>query len=364
MRSLDGRWRTVVLGVLVCVVSTGSLPAQTVKVLPQVNLRRHGAPAADYSGITRIGTDRYALVSDKAPVDGYYPLRLRIDSLTGRVLSVAVEPLRPVASQPKATSGYTSRDVEGVAYMPGTGTLFISGEGDQEIREYDLEGAPTGRKLRVPPVFGKACIHPNYGFEALTYDPVRERFWTTTENVLRADGHLVSPRNPQSGLLRLQSFGRDLQPGACYAYLTDRPEAERTGRAYAFGVSALTAMLDGSLLVLEREFYVARRYWGSWVQVKIYRVRPSGGEPLTASAASVEEARRKVLPKQLVAEWKSRFNAVNTRLANYEGMCLGPCLADGRQTLVLVSDSQGGAGRAPYRLKDFLRVIIVPPVVE
>lgn len=348
-------------GLAVALWAAASARAQQAEVLPQVNLRKRGAPPANYSGITRLAGDCYALVSDKEPADGYYPLRLQLDSLTGRVRQVQVEPFRGNPSPQCDAAGLSVRDCEGVAYFPDAETLFISGEGDQAMREYGTDGVPTGRQLAVPPLFALSGIHANYGFEALTYDTARGCFWTTTESTLRADGAAASPQYPQPNLLRLQSFGRDLRPATAYAYLTDRPEARRTGRAYAFGVAAMTALPDGGLLVLEREFFVARRYWGSWVTVKIYRVEPGEGLPLSASDTDTAAVRRKALPKQLVASWTSRFNAVNTRLANYEGMCLGPCLADGRQTLVLVSDSQGGAGRGPYRLKDYLRVLLLPP---
>ena len=45
--------------------------------------------------------------------------------------------------------------------------------------------------------------------------------------------------------------------------------------------------------------------------------------------------------------------------ANYEGMCLGPKLADGRQTLLLVADSQNRAGNSLYHLKDYIKVIVI-----
>ena len=59
-----------------------------------------------------------------------------------------------------------------------------------------------------------------------------------------------------------------------------------------------------------------------------------------------------------LAEWTSRFTLTDTRFANYEGMCLGPVLADGRQTLLLLSDSQAGMGRLFWHLRD--RLMVVP----
>ena len=57
------------------------------------------------------------------------------------------------------------------------------------------------------------------------------------------------------------------------------------------------------------------------------------------------------LQKQLL----TRFMTSALNLANFEGMCLGPKLADGRQTLILIADSQGGkSGLTGEYLKVFL----------
>ncbi len=328
-------------------------------VLRARNLHRRGFPSAHFSGITHLGGDRYALVSDKEPLDGYYPVVLHFDSISGQLLTAECEPFRGTAPEEVDGAGLSRRDCEGVAYVPTSGTLFISGEGDQAIREYRLDGLPTGRRLAVPPVFARSRIHPNYGFEALTNDTATKRIWTNTENALRADEAATASAQGRV-LLRLQSFGDDLQPATTYAYLTDAPRATGHGRAYAFGVPALAALPDGRLVVMEREFRVSPRYLNSWVTVKLYVVRPQQGMPLSAPDEPAERAVQAVLDKHLIAEWTTRFHALNTRLANYEGLCLGPCLADGRQTILLVSDAQGGMGRGRYKLKDYLRVVILP----
>ena len=41
-------------------------------------------------------------------------------------------------------------------------------------------------------------------------------------------------------------------------------------------------------------------------------------------------------------------------------MCLGCRLNDGRQTVLLISDSQGGFRKGPIYLRDFLKVIVLP----
>lgn len=332
--------------------------AQDARLLRAVNLTRRGVQPANYSGIAPIGGNRYALVSDKEAVAGYYPIDIELDARNGKVKRVEAHPFRP---QRKGTAAAPDcgRDCEGVVYVPQSHTLFISGEGDQEVMEYTLEGMPTGRSLYIPIGLGSSKIYPNYGFEALAYDTAAGRFWTTTESTLKADGKPAGADNRVPNLLRLQSFGSDLRPEAQYTYLTDAPEALGSPALYAFGVPALTVLPDGRLLVMEREFFVTPAHVGSWVNTKLYVVDPAQGEP-TAIGDTPERLREKALTKTLVASFDTHMKLINWRLANYEGMCLGPRLADGRQTVLLVSDSQGGYGKRNIRLKDYLRVVILP----
>lgn len=333
--------------------------AQEARILPAINMTKRGVPPANYSGITRIGPNRYALVSDKEPTDGFYPLELELNTGNGLLRHLKIEDFRPQC--PTVAGGTVSkRDCEGIVYVPRSGTLFISGEGDQEILEYTLEGIPTGRRLKIPVAMKSDKIHPNYGFEALAYDEQNGLFWTTTESTLKADGMPAGVNNRRPNLLRLQSFGDDLRPATQYVYLTDAPETDRTPAQYAFGVPAMAALPGGRLLIMEREFFVSPSDIGSWVNIKLYAVDPASGQPVTSADTCTELLQAKALKKTPVASFTTRLALFDWRLANYEGMCLGPVLDDGRQTLLLVSDSQGGYGKGKIRLKDYLRVVILP----
>lgn len=306
--------------------------AQTLTMLKPVKMKKWGVPAANYSGIAYLGGDRYAVVSDKQSDDGYYEFRIDIDKATGKVKDIELIAFHKNANH--------SRDAEDICYAGGK--IYISAEDDQQIIEYDNKGQRTGRELKVPEILNKDNIYNNYGFESLTFADETALFWTCTENTLRKDGAVSSFENPIPSLLRLQSFNKSLQPESAFLYTTDTPRAKRKPRQMAFGVSALVALDDGSLLVLEREFFVAKKYIGSYVTNKIYRVVPFGNQP-----------------KTLMAEWTTRLNLTQRNIANYEGMCLGPKLNDGRQTILLISDSQGGYGNSNFHLKDYLRVGIL-----
>lgn len=306
--------------------------AQTLIMLKPVKMKKWGVPAANYSGIAHLGGDRYAVVSDKQTNDGYYEFRIVIDGTTGKVKDIKLIDFHKNENK--------SRDAEGICYA--NGKIYISAEDDQRIIEYDEKGHRTGRELAVPEGMTKDNIYSNYGFEALTYSDETALFWTCTENFLRQDGDVSSSEKPIAARLRLQSFNKALQPEKEHIYTTDAPRTKRQPRQMAFGVPAITALDDGSLLVLERQFFVAKKYIGSYVTNKIYRVAPFTDKP-----------------KTLMAEWTTRLNLTRRNIANYEGMCLGPKLDDGRQTILLISDSQGGYGNSNFHLKDYLRVGII-----
>ena len=317
------------------------LPAQ---VLP--------VEAGQYSGITYMGGDRYAVVDDKLKGGGivFFRIPLRKD---GSVRLKRVRRTLPVATLIAEIDGL---DNEGVAYADGK--LYVSAEGDQSIREYDAEGYPTGKSFPIPKDMGVDASVGNAGFEPLTYNEVTGQFWTTTELPLLKD---TAP----SRLHRLQRFDRAHRADARFSYKMDEPrvpEADAAAaRAYVYGIPALAALDDGRLLVLEREVYVpageVREVLdNAFSLARLYIVNPS-----------VDPSG--ILSKQLLWESESRVSVrltgLDVALANYEGMCLGPRLPDGRRCLLLISDSQAGMPALAAKLgrkrvtDDFIKVLLL-----
>lgn len=346
----------VVLGVVFC----GSGSGQTVFVGERGQVEFHASvPAGNYSGITALGGNEYAVVSDKSASDGFFVFEIDVDSITGDILSV----------RNKGFRGGVQRggDCEGIAFRRSSGTLFISKEGDASIVEYALDGRETGRRLRVPSVYTegqgpnvgsdgilRTSAMGNYGFESLAYDDSTHTFWTVNESTLRRDGAQATPQNGVRNVLRLQSFGDDLMPREQYAYAMDAPEAHRAASVYAMGVSEVAALGNGRLLVLEREFYVPKMKLGAFVNCKIYEIEPRSELALRGDTAAIDSSMW--LPKRLLHSFRTRLTLFGRSIANYEGMCLGPQLKDGSTVLIMVSDSQD-----QYKgvLKDWFKPLII-----
>lgn len=256
--------------------------------------------------------------------------------------------------------GMSVRDCEGIAFHPASGTLFIAGEGDQEILEYNQNGVPTGRRLSVPEQFGLKKIQPNGGFESLAYCPQTKFFWTTTENTLIADATDTDARVVMlDGRVRLLSFGDDLQAAKQYAYRVDKSEMVTTGKYYENGVSDICALPDGRLVVLERELNVPAGYVGAQCTTKLYVVNPTQAQPVSAKTSLQSLTADKFLTKQLLLKFTTSLSPLKMNFANYEGLCLGSKLDDGRQTLLLINDSQASFGKGPFHLKDYIKVVIL-----
>lgn len=350
MKSPLRRWLVAIL----CVLSVFPTRAQGVRLLSPRDLGRWHIPSGNYSGITPLGNGRYAVVSDKEIRDGFFVFRIVQDSLTGQVKEVFDEGFRGVPSRSKGGC-----DAEGVAFMPEEALVWISGEADQRIQAHHLDGTVADRELLVPELMSRTAIAANYGFEALCYDDETKLFWVMTENVLKADGPPASPGDTVPSCLRLQSFGRDGQPVASYAYTLDLPQASGKGRLYAFGAVEVCPVGEGALWVMERELQVPHRRLRASTHLKIYEVFPTEAKGLTEDAPSASLA-EKALSKRLVADFSTRMRLFRPKLANFEGLCESIRLADGRRTWLLMSDSQGGYGRKFCHLRDWIRVLVSP----
>ena len=201
------------------------------------------------------------------------------------------------------------KDLEGCAYDPLTRSVWVSDESDTSVRAFDPSTGRQVAALDIPEVY-RRNVRRHRSLESLTISPDGLRLYTANEENLKCDA---------TNVVRIQEFARKgagdaFRPARQFFYGVDPAGGTAFGKRTFSGVSSLIAMSDGSLLVLEREFSV--KVLPSF-RIRLYRVVPGKAG------------------KSLVWEESSTFS-------NYEGMCLGPKLPDGRQSIVLVSD--GGAG--------------------
>ena len=318
-----------------CILQFVLINAYAQKILKQTNISKAGIQPGNYSGITYLGNNLYAIVDDKNNKTAFEIFEIMLNPENGKIDKITLHNKNIIVNQHSPT---TQNDAEGITYCNTTKTIFICSESEQTIKEFTIEGKQTGRELSIPKLFSKENIQKNRGFEALTYSTYDSLFWTVTESELITD----KDNNQLNGQkLRIQSFGLDLQPMKQYAYLTDKPTAKRKGKEYAHGISS--------------NYYI-----GSYSKHKLFVISPT-----EQNECSLTESLNKISPdifiqKKEICSFNTRLRIGKINFANYEGMCLGPKLNDGRQTIILINDSQSRKGNKFYRLKDYLKVIILP----
>lgn len=306
---------------ILCALFPIGLQAQIgLKPLNVVKLNKKGIPHGQYSGITKINDSIFAVVHDKAD----------------RIFFIRSNDLKHFQFT-SVDCHIRQRDPEGITYLAKEGTFFISGESDQKIMEYGSNGMPTGRELHIPEMYNVTRRRTNAGFEALSYNAVTHKFWTTTEQGLREDS---------INTIRLQSFDDEsLNPEAQYLYRIDlqrKPNADNTPLAkYAYGVPDILALDDGSLIIMERELFVPKKAIGGWCDIRLYHYCPESGE------------------KRLLDSFTTHLQLTRINLANYEGIAFGPTLPDGTRTIILINDSQDGAGNTFAKLHDYLKIYAI-----
>ena len=302
------------------------------------------------SGLTYLGGNKYYSVCDNGVEIGLYPCTIALESN-----GLSVSSFSTIATNLAVKLPSTS-DLEACAYDPATGNIWVADEAGATIKEYTTNGVVV-QTLSYPAILKSKRHDSNRGFESLTISGDGLTMWTCTEEALTIDGDISAQGS--GTLVRLVKFTRDTVNGTftlagMYPYLTDgwhNPYGlEASGAAHGSGsgrrgVAALTALPDGSLLVLERECSsdtAGNDFWaklGAEFYYSVYRV--SDFDSATDVKDSAYDVGLASVPVVRVA--KTRVISDFTEgLANYEGMCLGPRLSNGKATILMVTDSGDG----------------------
>ena len=295
----------------------------------------------ELSGVTWIpGTSEFYAVTDDQPT--LYRLSVGFNPVSGAITR-ATTASSLALTQSDGTPFQVTRDIEGVALGAGGTSIFVSDEVGPRLREHDLA---TGRGLaEVGPASAPALAvyanqRANLGWESLTRAPDSGMLWTANEESLRGDGPTGASNN--STRVRLQQLAPDLTPTTQWAYRVSGDIVPGTLGNTNAGVSDLVALPGGQLLVLERSAGLVS-YPDIDLRNRIYLVDFSGASDVTAIASLTSGGYTEV-GKTLL--WEGLFPD-----DNFEGIALGPSLANGDRSLLLVSDDGAGLHQSVYALR-------------
>lgn len=340
--------------------------------------------AGNYSGIAHLHDDIYAVVSDKSDSALYFNFRIQVNPKTGELEQVEnlgfTERTDGTLNDGKFWQGQEKGFDHEAIVKASDSTLVITSEGYCRLKEYPV--LPTS--ANAPKIsyqqnlwesrWPSSDFYPNYNFESLAFDSVRQYLWTIPESTLRKDGQPATPQNGLANQLRLmrlnwgkikenrnkEEYSEEVSSKkasrymTAYAYQMDQPSTHKKADIYVMGVSELCALPDGQLLVLEREAFIPKIKIGAFCKCKLYLINPLNSEEFSMKENFSSDT--PFLKKRLLAEWKTGLSLSKRSFANYEGMCLGSKLEDGSQVVILLSDSQDQYAGV---LKDWFKTIVI-----
>jgi len=179
----------------------------------------------------------------------------------------------------------------------------------------------------------------NSAFEGLTIDFKNKGFWTLTELPLTEDGPKPKLHRTKSPV-RFTLFNTNLEAIKQFSYLLEPIQKIPFIPFSLNGATDLLEIAPEKFIVIERS-YAAGRGKGSH-NVLLFYVDATNADNTLSINYLKNKINKKIVPakKELIFNFNSiRKLLKGKQIDNLEGICFGPKLPNGNQTLILVADN-------------------------
>tara|TARA_B100001146_G_C16193095_1_gene440151 strand:+ start:2016 stop:3119 length:1104 start_codon:yes stop_codon:yes gene_type:complete len=236
-------------------------------------------------------------------------------------------------------------DPEAIRFLPEENQVYISSEGsinnqkDPSVFILD-ESGNFKDAFKIPQHFtaqGEQKPRHNGVFEGLAQSYDGNGFWVATELPLEKDG--PKPKLfPTKSFTRITYFDKDIKKATNqFAYRLDGISKIPWMYFAVNGVTELLEYKEGNFLVLERAYSAGHGSHSN--TVKIFDVDTKRATNILEKE-SLKKASFSPARKRLVFDFKSVKDQLTDKIIdNIEGMCFGPKLENGKQSLLLISDN-------------------------
>jgi hypothetical protein len=233
--------------------------------------------------------------------------------------------------------------------LTGTGSVYWTTEGEDnvaagriatpQVREAQLADGSFVRAFDTPAAYAPTSssgIRNNLAFESLTISPNGTVF-TATENALKQDGAAATAAGGSPA--RILAFNAVTGAASAEYIYQVGPVIEAPNPSNGFatnGLVELLALSDTQFIAVERSFSVGVAGTGN--RIRLYTIDLVGATNVLGDDSVLGDVFVPVT-KTLLLD----LDSLGLPLDNIEGITFGETLADGRRTLLLVSDNNFSA---------------------
>ncbi|MBP9682447.1 MAG: esterase-like activity of phytase family protein [Bacteriovorax sp.] len=288
-----------------------------------------------------------AISDDKGAVNDprFYEFNLSMDEKSFKISTDEVIILKDKEGKPFKNG---SVDFEGITLFGGD--ILISSEGalnkepliNAEIFQFNRQGSYKAN-LDIPTQFLRSKDISKYGprenliFEALSASKDGKIVWVGTEEALEQDDRPSTPTHAST--IRLILY-KNLKPEKQFAY-----KLEKVPTVKVADLAVGETGLSGLLTVDETHFYSIERSYLSLARKNVIRIFKNTVTEKTTDISKMDSLNVKTVntvEKELIADledFQSQMSPNFQSLDNIEGICFGPQLPNGNDSIILVSDN-------------------------